>query len=218
MSQVLAFSPSFGSYNDVLISVGQVPPSRIVDHPPPGTATEADVLRLHAEDKRLCELINGVLVEKAVGAYESLLAIHIAFLLQKFVESHDLGVVLGADGMLRLSPGRVRIPDVCFIAWQQLPGRMFPREPIPSLHPDLAVEVLSESNTKAEMHSKLHDYFNSGTRLVWYLDSSTQVMEVFTSPVQRSEVGIEGVLDGGTVLPGLQLPLATIFRVPRAAE
>jgi Uma2 family endonuclease len=120
--------------------------------------------------------------------------------------------------MLKLFPGRVRIPDTCFIAWEQLPGHVFPREPIPKLHPDLAIEVLSESNTKAEMHSKLHDYFNSGARLVWYLDPDTQIMEVFTTPVKRIEVGIDGVLDGGDVLPGLQLPMAAIFRVPRAAE
>jgi Uma2 family endonuclease len=86
------------------------------------------------------------------------------------------------------------------------------------MHPDMAVEVLNPDNTKVEMHNKLHDYFNSGARLVWYLDPDTQIMEVFTSPVQRVEVGIDGVLDGADVLPGLKLPMKSIFRVPRAVE
>ncbi len=51
-----------------------------------------------------------------------------------------------------------------------MPGGRLPAEAIPSLVPDLAVEVLSPSNTAAEMDQKLRDYFAAGVRLVWYLD------------------------------------------------
>lgn len=208
--------PSLATFADVVASVGQVAHDRVRRDPAPGLATEADVLRVYAQEKRLCELIDGVLVEKAVGAYESLLAVRIAALLQSFVDRHDLGVVLGEAGMLKLAPGLVRIPDVCFIAWGQLPGKVFPRQAIPTLHPDLAVEVLSEGNTRAEMHRKLHDYFKAGAQLVWYLDPQRREMAVYTGPTELRVVTESGVLDGGALLPGFQLPLAEVFRVPQA--
>lgn len=213
-----SLSSPFVTFGHVVASLPDIPLSRIRVAPLPGTATEADVLAVRNKDKSLCELIDGVLVEKAMGAYESLLALEIATLLKAFVKQHDLGVVLGADGMLRLTASQVRIPDACFIAWARLPGRVFPRQPIPLLCPDLAVEVLSESNTRAEMQRKLADYFNAGTQLVWYLDPQRREMSVYTSPSQCRIVGIEEVLDGGNLLPHLALRVADIFTVPMAGE
>jgi hypothetical protein len=68
--------------------------------------------------KRLCELIDGVLVEKVMGTRESLLARILLRLLGNFVDAQDLGIVLGGAGILRVFPGVVRIPDA---AWQR-PG------------------------------------------------------------------------------------------------
>ncbi|MGZ3396067.1 MAG: Uma2 family endonuclease [Isosphaeraceae bacterium] len=64
-----------------------------------------------------------------------------------------------------LSPsGQVDISDAAFTSWERLPGRERPGKPIPDLAPDLAVEILSKSNTKAEMKRKLAEYFQAGTR------------------------------------------------------
>lgn len=213
-----SMSPPFVTLSHVVAALPDIPLSRIRLSPLPGTATEADVIAARGKDKSLCELIDGVLVEKAIGAYESWLAGEILAILREFALKYDLGVVFGEAGMLQLFPGQVRIPDTCFISWSQLPGRMLPREAVPALHPDLAVEVLSQSNTRAEMQRKLNDYFQAGTRLVWYLDPERREMTVLRSPVEMSVVAFEGVLDGGDVLPGLQLPVAQIFRVPRFNE
>ena len=78
-----------------------------------------------------------------------------------FVEPRNLGLVSGADGSVRLFPGLVRMPDVAFASWDRFPDRKIPKEPIPSLAPDLVIEVLSESNTKAEMERKRGEYFSS---------------------------------------------------------
>ena len=72
--------------------------------------------------------------------------------------------------MVWLFRGLVRIPDVAFTSWERLPGRRVPPEPIPELAPDLAVEVLSQSNTEAEMTRKRGEYFAAGVRLVWLVD------------------------------------------------
>src|SRR3954467_10993018 len=96
-----------------LPALGDVPPARIVFDPWPGTATEADLLRLVERDKRLCELIDGTLVEKPVGYWESRIAMNLAFVLGPYVMSHGLGGITGADGTLRMPwSGRIRLPDL----------------------------------------------------------------------------------------------------------
>jgi Uma2 family endonuclease len=61
--------------------------------------------------------------------------------------------------MMRIAPGLVRIPDLFLISWYKFSGRENPRDLILDLAPDLAVEVLNEGNTKAEMTCKVQDYF-----------------------------------------------------------
>jgi Uma2 family endonuclease len=139
------------------------------------------------------------------------LALLIGYFLEVFLQRHDLGIVLGADGMLQLLHDQVRIPDVSFLSWVHFPDRELPSEPIPRLVPDLAVEVLSASNTAQEMNRKLREYFAAGTQLVWYVDPEAQGITVYTAPEQWIELGIEDVLDGGNVLPGFQLSIRELF-------
>jgi hypothetical protein len=112
---------------DLVHALGDIPLERIRFRPPPGTATEADVLAAgEAPRKRLCELIDGVLVEKAVGYSELLLAAYLIALLDAFVRPRNLGLITAPDGTLRLWAGRVRIPDVAFTSWDRMPGRRRP--------------------------------------------------------------------------------------------
>ena len=195
---------------DLLERFGPMPDGRIRTNPPPGTATEQDVIDIEARESRLCELVDGVLVEKTVGIYESYLALRMGHLLTTFVERYGLGMVVGADGMMRLAAGLVRIPDVSFISWDQLPERRVPRVPIADLAPDLAVEVISPSNTAREMERKLQDFLAAGVRLVWYVHPGPQEIRVHTA--ERHDVlTIDQELTGGDVLPGFVLPLRQLF-------
>lgn len=197
-----------------LAAFGGVPLSRIIFDPWPGTATEADLLLFVERDKRLCELIDGTLVEKPVGYWESMIAINLATALNNFVLPRRLGAVAGADATMRMKSGRVRLPDVGFTSTARLPKT---REPIPSLAPDLAIEVLSESNTKAEIDQKLQEYFQSGTRLAWIIDPPTRTVAVYREPGEPARVlGESETLDGEHVLPGFELAIAELFvNVPR---
>ena len=117
--------------------------------------------------------------------------------------------------MLRLRPRLVRIPDVTFISWDQIPSGEFPTAPIPSLFPDLAVEVLSESNTTAEIDRKLSEYFAAGCRLAWIVDPKTNTADVYTSPADCQHLRANQSLDGSDVLPGFKLPLKELFASTR---
>lgn len=202
---------------ELLKNLGGVRPSRIRMNPPPGRATEKDVIRIEAEENRLFELVDGVLVEKAMGTTESLLATRISQWILNDLDqrANDLGVVLGADGFLRLRPRLVRIPDVSFISWDQIPSGEFPTEPIASLFPDLAVEVLSDSNTPREIKRKLEEYFEAGCRLAWIVNPETRTADVYTAADQCTHLRSTQSLDGGDVLPGFKLPLKELFASTR---
>ena len=171
----------------------------------------ADVIAIEASENRLCELVDGVLVEKPMGYAESRIAILLSTALQNFVDAHDLGVVTGESGMFRMPEDLVRIPDVAFAAWSKFPGRELPREGAPKIVPDLAVEILSKANTAAEMDRKLREYFQAGTRLVWLLNPRKKQVTVYTSPTCSRVLSVSASLEGGSVLPGFELPVGRLF-------
>ena len=75
----------------------------------------------------------------------------------------------------------------------------------------MAAEILSKSNTPAEMKRKRREYFEAGVKLVWLIDPKTRTANVYTAPEEPTFIDRDGVLDGGNVLPGFKLPLAELF-------
>jgi Uma2 family endonuclease len=211
MASLLTSTTTVVTLADWLAQLGGIAPERVRMQPPPGTATEKDVLAVQDHEDRLCELVDGTLVEKAMGFRESCLALALSEALRGFVRPRRLGLVTGADGVMRLATGLVRIPDVAFVSWDRLPGRRMPTEPIPSLAPDLAVEVLSEGNTPGEMARKRQEYFAAGVRLAWFVDPRTRTVEVYTAADQSTVLHAEHILTGGEVLPGFALSLQELF-------
>jgi Uma2 family endonuclease len=211
---------TFGDAAELVRRLGGIPLGRICFTPPPGTATERDLRAALRRSNRLYELVDGTLVEKPVGLSESVIAGQVLIEIGVFARRHDLGVCSGEAGTVRLMKGLVRIPDVAFFSWDKLPGRELPSKPIPDLAPDLAVEVLSETNTAAEMQRKLREYFLSGVRLVWMIDPARRRAEVYTSPdAPAATLDESQALDGGDVLPGFTLSLAELFaRLPAAPK
>jgi Uma2 family endonuclease len=191
--------------------LGDIPPERIRVRPAPGTATERDLIEVLDHEGRICELVEGTLVEKTMGYEEGLLARELLTDLTIFLRRHNLGIVNGPDGTLKLTTGLVRVPDVSFVSWDRLPGRKLPKGPIPRLALDLAVEVISKGNTKAEMERKLREYFEAGTRLVWFVYPKTRTVRVYSSAKQAVVLKGEDRLEGGEVLPGFSVSVGELF-------
>lgn len=196
---------------DLLKRLGNIPPWRVRLHPVPGTATERDVIAIGRREGRLCELIDGTLVEKIMGFPESCLTVQLILAMGAFVKQHDRGLVAGADGMTRLWPGLVRIPDIGFYAWEQLAKKEIPSESIARVPPLLAVEVISKGNTRREIQRKLKEYFLAGSGLVWVVDPCQRQVMVYSAPDRFVTLTEADTLDGGDVLPGFRLPLRQLF-------
>lgn len=203
--------PSMETIADLVDHLGGVPTSRVRLRPYPGTAREEDVVAVHDRENRLCELVDGVLVEKAVGYFESVVAGVLIHLLHDYLERHDRGIVAGEAGMIRLGIRLVRIPDVSFVSWERLPAHEAPRDPIAGVVPDLAVEVLSPGNTPGEMERKVREYFEAGVKAVWLIDPASRSAEVFASSTDSIRIREDGAIDGGAILPGFQVGLGNLF-------
>jgi Uma2 family endonuclease len=118
---------------------------------------------------------------------------------------------------LRPEVNRERRPDVAFVSFER-----WPRErPIPGTRswaviPDLAVEIISPTNTADDIAEKLQEYFHVGVRQVWVVYPRQAWVYVYTSTKSVRVLAPGGDLDGGDVLPGLQISVTDLF--DRAGE
>jgi len=130
--------------------------------------------------------------------------------LRDFVRQHRLGrVYLETGFVLQRDPDTVRGPDVAFVATKQLPGGRSPDGYIEGA-PTLAVEILSPSNTRAEIADKTQEYLEAGATAVWVLNLRRRSVTVHT--VDGTTVYNDGdTLPGGEALPGFALALDELF-------
>ncbi len=197
--------------DQLLAQIGDLPRDRVLLRPAPGTATVGDVVRLLDVHERICELVGGTLIEKTMGARESALAMFVGSLILGYCTPRKLGVVTGADGTFQLVPGLVRVPDVAFVRRERLAEGKFPKDPVPALVPNLAIEILSTSNSSGEMKKKRKDYFAAGVELVWEINPETREVLVYRSETDTTRLRQGDVLSGESVLPGFTLALDDLF-------
>lgn len=169
------------------------------------------LMEARQDDKRF-ELVEGYMVEMPPPRWiNSRIARQIAMYLGLYVEENDLGDVLGADGGYVLSPGDVRIPDVSFIAQDRIPEEL-PKNPNGS--PDLAVEVISPSETAGSINEKTRLYLETGAQVVWIIYPDEEFAEIRTladNGFHVETVDKNGVLTAKSVLPDFELPMSKLF-------
>lgn len=163
-------------------------------------------------DQRL-ELINGeICVMSPSSSLNASVALRIGRFLDEYVEKHNLGYATGADGGYRLGHRNVLVPDVAFISAGRTRG---PGDNVFEVAPDLAVEVISPSETNRQVLDKARAYLQAGTELVWAVYPREQLIDVIRltgdDHLDIETLTIEGVLSGGDVLPGFEIPVKSIF-------
>ncbi len=198
---------------DLAARVGAIPLWRIRHDPAPGTATEEDMEQVRREQGVICEVINGVLVEKAVSDESAILAIELARRVANFVVERRLGWVLGADGFVRLFGEQLRAPDISFAKRDQRPEGRPLSHGYSDVAPALAVEVFSPGNTLGEMQQKRTEFFAAGTELFWIVSPDRREVEVWTDPETHTTLSQNDQLTGGRVLPEFAVNVADIFAV-----
>jgi Uma2 family endonuclease len=178
--------------------------------------TAGDLWRMGTTDDVRRELVDGEIIEMTpVGGVHGQIVARVSRRLGEHVDTHGGGEVLAGDvGFVLALPGdpeRVRAPDIAFVSTGRLPGGRLPQDFIRGA-PDLAVEVLSPSDTGADVQRKLRDYLEGGGRLVWVIAPQARTVTVYRPDGSARLLREPEHLDGEDVLPGLRLPLAEMFR------
>jgi len=159
------------------------------------------------------ELIGGVITEMPPSRQiNAVLAAWIIHLLFAYVRQNDLGYVTGPDGGYRVSPHDVFQPDAAFISKARAAGLTGVEFPVA---PDLAVEIVSPSETSRKVLDKARAYLQAGTQFVWAVYPDDKVVDVYCllddGGLKVQTIGIDGELDGGRVLPGFTVKVSEVF-------
>ncbi len=181
-----------------------------VPNMPATLMTAEDLLRASISDKRT-ELVRGVLViREPAGDRHGRVTMNLTIRLGTHVESVAAGQLFAAETGFTLSraPDTVRAADIAFIRRERLPE---PVPGFPELAPDLVVEVLTPGDRPGEILTKVGDWLDGGTRLVWVIDPERRVARVYRHDGSETSVGEEEQLDGEDVLPGFSCRLDSIL-------
>jgi len=166
------------------------------------------------ERSGLFEVVDGHVVEKPPsGALELFLAATLIRWLAPFAAEARLGCIVPEMlFLLQDSPELKRRPDLAFVSAERWPmGKRVPRTEAWDVIPDLAVEVISQSNSADEVAGKIEEYFHAGTRQVRVVYPVTSKVQVYDSPTQVKILQVGDELRGDPLIPGFRLPLAVLF-------
>lgn len=188
-------------------------PARLVVRKPPGKKwTAEDLLALTGDENRY-ELVRGELMMMApAGPRHGKFAARLVLAIGNHVEAQDLGQVYTAEPgfQLEAEPLTIRAPDVAFVQRSRIPEG----EPAGfwALSPDLVVEIISPSETARDIHEKVNDYLQAGTRLIWLVYPDNKTVMEYRAPDQACVLTANDDLEGGDVLTGFRYPLQQLFR------
>lgn len=172
--------------------------------------TADELLRLPDDGFRY-ELVRGELRKMPpAGSKHGRIAARVLIRLGTFVEQHRLGVVYAAETgfVLGRGPDTVRAPDVAFVRAE----RVVTADGFYPAAPDLAVEVLSPSDSFGEVQEKTREWLQAGTRAVVLVDPAKRQVTIQRADDSRIvSAAVTDVLSVPEVVPGWELPLSEIF-------
>lgn len=174
--------------------------------------TEAELEAL-PEDGYIHEVVDGELVMSPKNNWQhGDICAELLMVMRAHAKSNHLGAVWDSSTGFWMENLNCRAPDISFVQKERLRG--FKRREARFFRgaPDLAVEILSPSNTRRDVDERLKDYFTSGARLAWIIDPDRELVEICHSPTQRRLLGPGGELDGEEVLPGFKYPVVELFK------
>ena len=182
--------------------------------PPENYPGEPSLLAPPVADDRFYEVVDGRIVElPPMGVYESETAFLLAFALEQMARAQKIGRVV-VELLFRMDPSRKlkRRPDLAFVSAEKWPlNKRVPEGEAWDMVPDLAIEVVSESNTANEIGLKLADYFATGSKQVWVVYPKLKQVYVYSSLTSVRILTESDVLEGGDLIAGFRLPLSHLF-------
>jgi Uma2 family endonuclease len=159
------------------------------------------------------ELVQGELrTMPPAGSEHGAIGVRLTVPLGHHVYSKRLGEVFGAETGFRITtdPDTVRAPDLAFVRQERIPASGIPKSFWPGA-PDLAVEIVSPSDTHDEVEEKVKEWLDAGTSVVWVVSPKRRAVTVHRSTKEVVTLTEKDELEGGTLLPGFRCRVSEIF-------
>ncbi|MBM4424672.1 MAG: Uma2 family endonuclease [Chloroflexi bacterium] len=172
--------------------------------------TAEDLLALQGRGR--FELVKGKVIEMSPPGFEhGTIAMTLGELIASHVRRNKLGRVLAAETGFRLSrnPDTVRAPDVAFVSNERLPAKL--PKGYADFAPDLIAEVVSPGDDPDDIQTKITEWLNAGVRLALVVYPSSRQIAVYRSLRDVIILTDSDTLTADNILPGLSIPLASIF-------
>jgi Uma2 family endonuclease len=178
----------------------------------PGSLLSAEEFALLPEVGRHLALVRGQVVEEPLpGVRQGIVAAKIGIRIDRWSEAQRSGVIALRTGfILARNPDTVRGPDVCFVRAERLPPGELP-DTFLDFAPDVAVEVISPSETANEVREKVQDYLAAGTALVLVLYPKTRELIAHTPDGLARTYRDDEVFTAPEVLPGFSCRVSELF-------
>lgn len=183
------------------------------DLPPPGTPlTESELMTLHGDGWRL-ELVDGRLdVMSPAGWPHGIVCGNVFHALSTWSRSTGKGTTLATDTGTRLTAGNVRAPDTMWISDETHESARKAGPGFLPLAPELAVEVLSPSDTYKQTARRIRDLLSAGCRDLWLIDYEDRWLEIHRPGSSVARLSEDDELNGGNLLPGFHAKIADFFK------
>ena len=174
--------------------------------------TAEDLMRMPNDGFRY-ELVRGQLKKMAPARHRhGKIALRLGWRLAQHVESNNLGVAFAAETgfLLSSNPDTVRAPDVGFVSRRRA-EEVGDTEGYWQGAPDLAVEILSPSDTYTEIEEKATEWLNAGTHMVLVVDPRRRTVTIYRALTDITILTEEAALEGGDIVPGWTMPVSDLF-------
>jgi len=155
-----------------------------------------------------CEYIDGEVVELNVGTgqHGRIQAWCVSRLIDYLSRNPVGSAYVELHCRLRISGrDRYRLPDICVVIGPPVEGYL-------ERAPDLCIEIRSPQDSVSDQIGKFGDYFANGCKLGWLILPDEKSVLVLTPGAAAPRVARAGdILDGGDLLPDLQVPIDALF-------
>ena len=158
------------------------------------------------------ELIDGELVETMPpGGIHGAVAVVLSTLLRIWMRQHGRGYIgVEAGFILARDPDKVRGPDVSYVRAERIPVSGIP-EGFWTIAPDLAVEVVSPTETAEEIRAKVRDFLRAGTPMVWVIYPRSREVVVHLPDGTARTYHEQAELTAPAILPGFSCTVTELF-------
>ena len=173
----------------------------------------AEQLAKLSPDASRGELVRGEFIPMSpAGFFHGRIALRIGTFLNIYIMQHDIGEAYAAETgfILSKNPDTVRAPDVSFVTYERI-RKQSKASGFFDGAPDLAVEVISPSETAVEIETKIIEYLEAGTQLVWIVYPQTETVTVHQAPNLVQKLNVDETLSGVPLLPDFSIPVRDIF-------